>query len=509
VYSYAAVSVFLVSQIGGLIIPFTFLNSFFQNRLLETESALRKRVRYIGVTLIMLILYLSTIFVIGRVWINMFDVTDPTLIIILVLFVSLTFTPINKKILKVLDEKFYPERTKYTDSLKKFIQNIAGYIESDELLDRLSEWAVSTTGISKAIPVVAGIDSTQSLPFHVKNSNSVLNRIKDGSKFYWDEINDRSRFKVDNDEFDWAFQNDISVTIPMLYRGELIGALNVGRKVHEDDFSVEDLDILTQASNQTALALQNIKLQSENIDKKRMDKELEMARNIQKRLMPQDIPVVPGIDVTGECHPCYEIAGDYFDIINIEGGYSVMVVADVSGKGAGAAMIMANLQASIRLGVHLSDKLSDFVARINELIYNNTSASEFITFFMGIWEPAKNVLYYVNAGHNPPVVIDEKGKVIRLDATGLMLGVLPDSTYEEKYLIMNPGSVFVIYTDGLEEAMNDKDEMFGGDRIISTVEENKSLSPEKILQSLRDSVLAHCGSRPIQDDVTMIVGKVK
>lgn len=509
VYSYAAVSVFLVSQVGGLIIPFTFLNSFFQNRLLETESALRKRIRYIGVTLIMLVLYLSTIFVIGRVWINMFDVTDPTLIIILVLFVSLTFTPINKKILKWLDEKFYPERTKYTDSLKQFIQNIAGFIESDELLAQLSKWAVSTTGIIKAIPVLAGFDNSAPVPFNEKNSDSVINRIKDGTKFFWDEISDRSRDKVNPDEFEWAYENNISVTIPMLSRGQLIGALNVGRKIHEDDFSVEDLDILTQASYQTALALQNIKLQSEYIDKKRMNKELEMARNIQKRLMPHDIPAVPGLDIVGECHPCYEIAGDYFDIINIEGGYSVMVVADVSGKGAGAAMIMANLQASIRLGVHLSDKLADFVARINELIYNNTSSSEFITFFMSIWDPTKNVLYYVNAGHNPPVVIDIDGKVTRLPATGLMLGVLSDSAYEENYVRLEKGSVFVIYTDGLEEAMNEKDEMFGGDRIISTVEENKSQSPEKILRSLRDSVLAHCGTRPIQDDVTMIVGKVK
>ena len=234
-----------------------------------------------------------------------------------------------------------------------------------------------------------------------------------------------------------------------------------------------------------------------------------MARNIQKRLMPQGVPVVPGLDVVGECHPCYEIAGDYFDIINIEGDYSVMVVADVSGKGAGAAMIMANLQASIRLGVHLSDKLADFVARINELIYNNTSSSEFITFFMSMWDHAKNILYYVNAGHNPPVVIDAEGKVTRLPATGLMIGVLPDSTYEEKYITLNKGSLFVIYTDGLEEAMNEKDEMFGDGRIISTIEENKNQSPDKILHTLRDSVLAHCGTRPIQDDVTMIVGKVK
>lgn len=506
----AGFTIFLLSEIAGLIIPFTFLNSFFQNKLLETRTALKRRIRYIGGTMLLLSVYLFFIFLIGKTWINIFNITDPTLVIIFVLIVSLTFTPLNKKLLRWLDEKYYPERTKYTESLRHFLYNISSYIESNDLLADLAVWIRNTTGINPIIPVeFAGSGKTSSIPFYWNEQNSVLQRIKDGDKFFWDEVTEHSRLNVNEKEFEWAKKNDISVTLPMISRGELLGVLNVGKKQNSEDYSAEDLDILTQASTQAALALQNMKLQSEYIDKKRMDKELEMARKIQKQLMPQSIPFVQGLEIIGECKPCNEVAGDYFDIINMDDGNSVIVVADVSGKGAGAAMIMANLQASIRLGIHLSDKLTDFVSRINDLIYKNTSPSEFITFFMAIWVPSERSLYYVNAGHNPPVIVDKNLNTSLLHATGLIIGILPDQSYDARKIKIDEGSVLLIYTDGLEEALNSKSELFGLDRIINTVNNNLQRTPSEISDALNYEVLRFCDKIPIHDDVTMIVAKGK
>jgi serine phosphatase RsbU (regulator of sigma subunit) len=504
---YAGLTALLLGEMGGLLIPFTFLNSFFQNRLLETETALKKRIRYVGVTLVLLSVYLFFIFLIGKLWISWFNITDPTLIIILVLFVSLTFTPINKRILKWLEEKFYPEKTKYIESLKHFIENASSYLEPGELLHHLSDWARSTTGVFTAIPVPLEPKPFYP-PFRIDEDNSIFHRIRDGNKFFWDEITDKSRVPVNELEFEWAKDNDISVTIPMISHGELLGTLNVGRKINSEDFTAEDLDILTQASNQTALALQNIKLQYQYIEKKRMDKELEMARNIQEKLMPQIIPHVKGLDIIGKCIPCHEVAGDYFDIINMEDGKTVLVVADVSGKGAGAAMIMANLQASIRLGVHLSDKLADFVTRINNLIHNNTSPAEFITFFIAIWDPSKKVLYYVNAGHNPPIFIDRDNHITKLEATGLILGVLPDQIFEEKYTRMPEGSLLAVYTDGLEEALSENYELYGQARIIKTLAANKNKSAIEISRALSEDVLQFTGGKSLYcDDITLILAK--
>ncbi len=499
--------VFLLCEISGLLIPLTFLNSFFQNKLLETESALKRRVRYVGVTLGLLGVYLFAIFVIVRLSVSIFDLKDPTVIIISVLLLSLTFTPINKRILIWIDESFYPERTKYADALKKYIHSISGKIEAKELLTELSDWIQTTVGIRPVIPYAIGANGGTKIPFKVNDSESVIHRIRNGSKFFWDEISERSRITVDENEIDWVRNNDISVTIPMISQGELVGVLNLGKKTNDEDFSSEDIDILTQASSQTALALQNLKLQSAYLDKKRMDKELDMARNIQRRLMPQEIPVVKGLDVHGEARPCFEVAGDYYDIINTEDGHTIMVVADVSGKGAGAAMIMANLQASIRVGIEISENFTDFIYRINNHVYKNTSESEFITLFIGAWEPSTGNFIYINAGHNPPLMIDNNGQVTTLDATGLILGVLPDQKYEREIIKIEPGSMVSIYTDGLEEAMNPHNEMFGQKRIIHALVESKHLTSREIVKKVQHSAIEFCEGKPLHDDLTMIVLK--
>ena len=499
--------VFLLCMIGGLIIPLTFLNSFFQNKLLETQSALKRRVRYIAVTIGLLAVYLSAIFLMGRLLVSVFDVRDTTVIILVVLLLSLTFTPFNKRLLKWIDEKFYPERTKYAESLKHFIAAISAQIDKNEILLKLKEWMQSTTNIYPVIPLAFDGSGTLILPFKQERSNSVINKIKNGSKFFWDEVSVKYTSYIEDSEIEWARDNDISLSIPMISQGELVGVLNVGKKTGEEDFTMEDIDLLSQASSQTALALQNIKLQSEFIEKKRMDKELDMARNIQRNLMPKEIPVIDGLELYGESTPCFEVAGDYFDIIKLDDGNTALIVADVSGKGAGAAMIMANLQASIRLGVQLSDEISDFVARINNLIYNNTSSAEFITFFFAIWNPPSKTLYYVNAGHNPPVFISKAGDIEKLHATGLIIGVLPDQVYLTEKIKLENESVLVIYTDGLDEGMNKSGEQFGIERIIKSAQENKTASAKEITKALNSDVMSFCGGTPMHDDVTLIVAK--
>lgn len=499
--------IFLLCEIGGLIIPFTFLNSFFQNKLLETESALKRRVRVFGVTVGVLGIYLFVIFVIVRLSVSLFELSDPTVIIISVLLLSLTFTPINKRILTWIDETFYPEKTKYAEALKKYNNSISGQIESTELLKELGSWVSKTIGINPVIPFTLNPQFSGAIPFSYSDSESVIHRIRGGNKFYWDEISERSRITVDENEIEWIRENDISVTIPMISQGELIGVLNLGKKQNQEDFSAADLDILTQASAQTALALQNLNLQSVYIDKKRMDKELEMARNIQRRLMPQEIPVVEGLEVYGESRPCFEVAGDYYDVISNDEGNTFMVIADVSGKGAGAAMIMANLQASIRVGLEITEDFSEFIARINNHVYKNTSSSEFITLFIGAWEPSTKSFHYINAGHNPPVMIAPDGNITTLDATGLILGVLPGQQYERKIVHIEPGSVIAIFTDGLEEAMNPRSEIFGQERIIEILKQSKELSCKEIVKSIQDKAIEFCEGKPLHDDLTMIVIK--
>lgn len=497
--------VYLACEIGGLIIPFTFLNSFFQKKLLETENALRKRVRYTIVTISMLAVYVSALYVIGNISVSIFELQDRSLIIIVILLLSLTFAPINRRLIRWVDEKFYPERTKYSESLKNFIRNISSFIDSSEILSSLIKWISETTKIYPVIPVT--LESHTYYPFNPEEQNSVINKLRDGSKFFWDEVTEKSTTHIKENEIQWAKENDISLTVGMISQGELVGVLNLGKKSDNADFSMEDIDLITQASTQTAQALQNIKLQSVYIEKKRIDKELELARIIQRRLLPRELPKVIGLEVYGESRSCLEVAGDYYDVINIDNNNTVFVVADVSGKGAGAAMIMANLQASIRVGIEISENLSNFVTRINNHVFNHTSSAEFITFFMAIWVPESQTLYYVNAGHNPPILLDKSNNVTWLEATGMLLGIMENQEYTTAKAEMKEDSLLLIYTDGIEEAINLNNELFGTERIIDLLITNRNSPPASIAEELNKAVLQFSGESPICDDITMIIAK--
>jgi sigma-B regulation protein RsbU (phosphoserine phosphatase) len=497
--------IFLICEIIGLIIPFTFLNSFFQNKLLETENALKKQLRIFTISVVVLAIYFFAVFVIVRNLVSLFQMQDPTVIIITVLLISLTFTPINKRILNWIDETFYPEKTKYTASLKNYINSISGKIDVNELLDELKNWIETTFRISPVLPVV--IVSENKTPFRPSNSQSVIHRIKNGSKFYWDEISERSRITVDDDEIEWVRNNNISVTVPMISQNEVIGAVNLGKKQNDEDYTEIDLDFITQASAQTALAVHNLKLQDVYLEKKRLDKELEVAKKIQQRLMPQEIPQIPGLDVYAQSKPCFEVAGDYFDIIKTEENNYFFVVADVSGKGAGAALIMANLQASIRVGLELTLNFSDFVEKINNHVYANTASSEFITLFIGVWEPEKGMFHYINAGHNPPIMLNSNDEVKFLESTGLLLGVLENQKYERVKFALEDNTLILIYSDGLEELMNQKQELFGQERITELLKLNKEKSSKEIVKKIMQSAEEFAGGKSFQDDLTMILIK--
>jgi serine phosphatase RsbU (regulator of sigma subunit) len=500
---------FLVTQVIGLIIPFTFLNSFLKKKILETESALRRRLRYIGATFILFSLYLLVAFFIGNWIIITFQLTDTSLIILIVLALSLTFSPLHSRVLRWLEEKLYPEKTKYKNALNELIKRMTTFIEEAQILENLSRWISETMGIQAIYAVSIDRIPAAKIPIKVHSSRSVLARIKDGSSFFWDEISDDSGLNIDEDEKTWALQRGISITVPMISRGEPMGILSVGKKKNNEDFTGDDLEIFQEAAHHTALALQNAKLQIEYLEKKRMEKELEVARDIQTRLMPREIPHVKGLEIHGEYRPCFEVGGDYFDVIPISETRTALVIADVSGKGVGAALLMSNLQASLRMSMSFSRPLLEIVNKINKMIFENSLSSQFITFFIGVWDAGAQTLEYVNAGHNPPMILTAGNKIKKLSPTGIGLGIKANKVYKSKRVKLLFGDVLVIYTDGIEEFFNYRMEAFGIDRLTRSIRERRETHPGEMIQHLFKNLTDfaagqnafHC------DDLTIIIAK--
>jgi len=496
---------FIAGQAGGLLIPFTFLNSFFQSNMLESESALKKKLVYAGTSVGLLVCFLLGIFLAGKAVVELFGLDDPSLIILAALLLAIAFGPLRKKLMVRVEERVYPERTRHRQSLKDFASQIAGLHTLPDLVARTATWFEETLSVRPALLLPA---AAADLPFRPDDPRSVLEKVRDRSNFFWDEVTGENP-EVVSEERAWAEEKGVAITLPMVAGDEFVGTLNVGAKRSGEDFTGGDLEIFEEAAGHAAQAVRTLSLQAEYVEKKRMERDLDVAKGIQKNLMPRCIPEVKGLDLFGESRSCFEVAGDYFDLLPVDGDRLLLVIADVSGKGAGAALIMANLQASLRLAVKLEHPLPDIVHEINNLIVQNTAPNQFITFFLARWDSASRTLRYINAGHNPPALIRAGGDVERLSPTGMILGILPDNAYREEEAVLHPGDLIALFTDGYSEAMNAAGEEFGEDRLVAVVRDHREQKPADIARALLNAVESFTRGEAPDDDLTLILAKAR
>lgn len=233
-----------------------------------------------------------------------------------------------------------------------------------------------------------------------------------------------------------------------------------------------------------------------------------MARRVQEGFLPRSLPPTPGLELAACFQASLEVAGDYYDVLALPEGRTLMAVGDVSGKGAGAAMIMANLQASLRSMARVGVPLPEMVGGINDIIHANTRVEQFITFFAAIFDPRTRELSFVNAGHNPPRLVHPDGSAAAMDPVGPILGVFPGLEFPEQKVTLEPGDLLIAFTDGVSEAMNADDEDFGEERIVEVVAPRREEPPESLLTRIEEAVDAFRGARPLGDDYTLLLARI-
>jgi len=280
--------------------------------------------------------------------------------------------------------------------------------------------------------------------------------------------------------------------------------------IHIDIPNEDELGDLAISFNEMAAA---VKIgQEEAIERERLEKELATAREIQEKLLPHEMPDIPGFEITGTSLPSQQVGGDYFDFLDIEGGQLGIAIADVSGKGIPAALLMANLQASLHAQVLQRGEVSEVAYRINNLLYKSTDAHMFVTFFYGILDRQRSLFTSTNAGHNPPLVFRSDGRIERLSEGGLILGFQPDVHYEQQTVMIERGEVIVLYTDGITEAADPSSEMvsddlFGVEKLKDVVRENFRCSAREIQSAILEAIADHTDNAPQFDDITLVVIK--
>lgn len=317
---------------------------------------------------------------------------------------------------------------------------------------------------------------------------------------------------AEDERFAALIEEDCPITsllsVPLVTKGRIIGVITAFNKKLHDGFTPEDQRLLSIISTQSAQVIENARLLEKEQELIRVGEELRMAYDIQVNLLPSESPNIPGLDIAGKSIPAKSVGGDYFDFLTVDDRYWIICLGDVTGKGLPAALLMSNLQAIVH-----SQKLTELspakhMKNTNTLIFENTSDEKFVTMFYGILDLQTGEFIYCNAGHDYPFLLNgENSDPIRLKTGGLVLGFLPDYDYQEERFQFSSGSTLVIYSDGIPEAKNSKDEEFGEERLLEVLLKNKHLTSEKLLDRIVAATREFTGETPQSDDITSIVIK--
>ena len=307
---------------------------------------------------------------------------------------------------------------------------------------------------------------------------------------------------------DEEFPINSLLSVPLKTKGKLIGVLNVFNKMSEAGFSSDDQRMLSIIGAQSAQVVDNARLYDEEQSLKKIEEELRFAHDIQTNLLPKSNPKIDGFDIAGKSVSAREVGGDYYDFITIDEHKNVICLGDISGKGMPAALLMANLQATLRGQAPLfSSSAGESLTRANKLLYRSTDMQRHATLFYGILDASENIFHFSNAGHNPPFLIHSDKKVTRLTKGGTVLGFMEEYQFEEDSIKLNIGDTVIIYSDGISEAFNDKNEEFGEDRLLTVLKQNIKLSADTLIGKVFDAIKIFVNDVSQSDDITIVIIK--
>ena len=295
--------------------------------------------------------------------------------------------------------------------------------------------------------------------------------------------------------------------------------LIVWQEIETDEFTrraiaaaVDGLD--TSSTARTTLAHEVARLTTiigrEMAQREKLNRELEIAREVQEHLFPQRMPSIPSLDYCGHCRPAREVGGDYYDFLELPEGKLGIAIGDVSGKGIGAALLMASLEASLRGQALVAHDLAELMDRVNSLILDASSASRYATLFYAVYDPRSHRLSFVNAGHNPPVILrktDAGFTVFRLESGGPVVGLLRDK-YKQDSFLLEPDDLIVLFTDGISESMNVREEEWGEERLIEFAKTCFGLPAFEVMSKIMAAADAFAAGAAQHDDMTLVLLRV-
>ena len=455
------------------------------------------------------------------------DRPQKTIVILAGITAYFTIRRLGDNLRTWVDRRFFRESYNAENVLTELSDQVRSMIEPKSLLEtvaaRISDTlhvpqvAVLLSGDGFYRPAFAvGYASLPAVAFPSKTGTAlVLKSQKEPARVF---LNDRQSWLyreegISDEERGKLAALQSELLLPLAVRDKLLGFISLGAKRSEEPYTGSDVRLLKSVATQTGLALENANLlqtvADEVAQRERLNREVEIAREVQERLFPQKLPIIWGLDYAGHCRPALGVGGDYYDFLALPEGKLGIAIGDVSGKGIAAALMMASLQASLRgEATRAPENLAAAVSSINRLVYEASSSNRYATFFYGQYDPAQGRFDYVNAGHNPPMLFHGAGEnttVTRLEPGGTVIGLLESSRYEQGSVRLGPGDVLIAFTDGISEAMDPNDEEWGEDRLIDAIRGCSISSAQQLLECVFDAATRFAGTAPQHDDMTLVV----
>jgi len=475
--------------VAVLLLPISIGVSVLRYRLWDLDVLINQTLVYGALTGILAVAYGLIVVTVGTfVTRSYFTVAVATLL------VSLAAQPLRRRIQDLIDRQFYRARYDAARTVDDFTARLRQEIDletlSQELLAVVSQ-TVAPTGVSVWVPnrtldpvnakpetmyriafsVEGGMDRVSGDDFsEIELDSSALNRLRESP----------GPIDLDSDELDskslGSFREVfVKLTVPLVSQGELVGMLNLGPRMSETDYSTQDYRLLEKLSSHAAAAVRVALLVREHDndlrERERMESEMRVARLIQQQLLPRALPQVEGWEVEVHYHPAREVGGDFYDFVNLRDGRIVLVAGDVTGKGVPAALVMATTRSLLRGEINRQRSPGEILRRANQQLCNDIPQNMFVTCMCAIIDPSSGQTVMANAGHNVPYVCNGL-KLREFRATGMPLGLMGGVDYEERATILMPGDSFVLHSDGIAEARNDRGEMFGFPRMKSVLEQS-------------------------------------
>jgi serine phosphatase RsbU (regulator of sigma subunit) len=329
-------------------------------------------------------------------------------------------------------------------------------------------------------------------------------------------LKEKTSIRVQNAQLEEAFKGRMSIVeqrvhammaVPLQTKDRIIGLIYVDSPFVFGVFNDEDLSLLTVMANIAAVRLENARLAEIEQAERIMKRDLTQAAEIQRGILPEKAPEIPGLDLAGFNAPCRTVGGDYYGFVTYPGGRVGLALGDVSGKGMSAALMVMAFEARLRVLAEDEGSAADVVARLNKITCANCPSNRFITFFFGILDPKTGHLAYANAGHNPPMIVRASGQVEVLPGGGPVLGIVPVAPYAQEKARLGPGDLLVIYSDGVTEATNTAAEEYGEERLAEVLGSRRDEAAAAIVDAVTDSLQQFTSGAPQADDITLVVAK--